>query len=98
MIPTVFTSADPLSPTLVIFAIIGSFLLSLIIAFVYIRTHRGLSYSQAFVIALVLLGTMGAVVMMIATGSLLRAIGIFGAFSIIRFRTPIKDPKDMAFL
>ena len=76
----------------------GSFLLCLIIAFVYKSTHRGLSYSQSFQFALVLLGMLGSVVMMIASGSLLRAIGILGAFSLIRFRTAIKDPKDMAYI
>lgn len=98
MTPTIFSNVDPLAPAVVVAALLGSFLLSLFIAFVYIRTHRGLSYSQSFVLSLVLLGTMGSVVMMIASGSLLRAIGILGAFSIIRFRTAVKDPKDMAFL
>jgi len=98
MIPAVFTVADPIAPVVVLVGLFGSFFLSIWVAHVYIRTHRGLSYSQAFVHALVLLGTLGSVIMMIASGSLLRAIGILGAFSIIRFRTPIKDPKDMAFI
>jgi len=41
---------------------------------------------------------LGAAIMIVASGSLLRAIGILGAFSIIRFRTAIKDPKDMAYI
>lgn len=76
----------------------GSFVLSLFTALVYKWTHRGLSYSQSFQFSLVLLGMLGSVIMIIASGSLLRAIGILGAFSLIRFRTAIKDPKDMAFI
>lgn len=79
-------------------ALIGSLILSLIIAWVYKVTHKGLSYSQSFQFALVLLGMLGSVVMLVASGSLLRAIGILGAFSLIRFRTAIKDPKDMAYI
>ena len=81
-----------------VIALAGSLVFSLISAFVYKATHRGLSYSQSFQFSLVLLGMLGAVVMMIASGSLLRAIGIMGAFSLIRFRTAITDPKDMAYI
>lgn len=81
-----------------IIALIGSLILTLFIAWVYKGTHRGLSYSQSFQFSLVLLGMLGAVVMLVASGSLLRAIGILGAFSLIRFRTAIKDPKDMAYI
>ena len=76
----------------------GSLVLSLVVAFVYKWTHRGLSYSQSFQFSLVLLGMLGSVIMIIASGSLLRAIGILGAFSLIRFRTAVKDPKDMAYI
>ncbi|PIQ76863.1 hypothetical protein COU78_01020 [Candidatus Peregrinibacteria bacterium CG10_big_fil_rev_8_21_14_0_10_49_24] len=86
---------DPISAAI---ALVGSFLFGLITAWVYKATHRGLSYSQSFQFSLVLLSMLGAVVMMIASESLTRAIGILGAFSLIRFRTAIKDPKDMAYI
>jgi len=97
VIPDVGTIVG-LDPFLSLGALVGSLVLSLCIAWVYKATHRGLSYSQSFQFSLVLLGMLGAVVMMIASGSLLRAIGILGAFSLIRFRTAIKDPKDMAYI
>ncbi len=92
------TSALGMNPVQIAIALGGSLILSLIIAWVYKATHRGLSYSQSFQFSLVLLGILGAVVMMIASGSLLRAVGILGAFSLIRFRTAVKDPKDMAYI
>lgn len=87
-----------IDPVTVGIALFGSFLLGLIIAFVYRATHRGLSYSQSFQFSLVLLGMLGSAVMMIASGSIIRAVGLLGAFSLIRFRTAVKDPKDMAYI
>lgn len=91
-------TAAPLTPASLLIGLVGSLLLSVFIALVYFKTHRGLSYSQAFLFSLVLLGPLGSAVMLIAMGNLLRAIAILGAFSIIRFRTAIKDPKDMAYI
>ena len=88
-------SIDPISALI---ALLGTLVLCVIIAFVYKGTHRGLSYSQSFQFSLVLLGMLGSVVMMIASGSLITAVGLLGAFSLIRFRTAVKDPKDMAYI
>lgn len=64
--------------------------------------HRGgrrekplpVSLQQAFV----LLCVAGAVVMMLVGDSLARAFGVAGAASIVRFRTPVDDPKDTILL
>jgi len=82
----------------VIFNIVLAIVLTLAVAIVYKKSHRGLSYSQTFVFTLVLLGTIASVVMMIIGNSVARAFGLLGAFTIIRFRTAIKDPKDIAFV
>lgn len=86
------------NPLVVVTGIVVAFLLSLFVAFVYKKTHKGLSYSQSFVFTLVLLGTLVAVVMMIIGTSVARAFTLFGAFTLIRFRTAIKDTKDIAFV
>ena len=98
VIPDIGTFTTMLNPIVVAISLFGSFFLGLLTAWVYKATHRGLSYSQSFQFALVLLCILGSVVMMVAAGSLTRAIGILGAFSLVRFRTAIKDPKDMAFI
>jgi uncharacterized membrane protein YhiD involved in acid resistance len=46
----------------------------------------------------ILLCVSGAMVMIIIGDSVARAFGIAGAASIIRFRTPIEDPKDITIL
>jgi len=87
-----------LNPVIVIFNLLLAFVLTLIIALVYKSTHRGLSYSQTFVTTLIMSGIIIAAVMMVIGNDIARAFGAFGAFSLIRFRTPIKDAKDMGYI
>ena len=83
---------------MIIFNIAMSFILALIISLIYRKTHKGLSYSQTFVISLVILCTLSSVIMMVIGNVLIIAIALLGAFTIIRFRTAIKDPKDVSFI
>jgi uncharacterized membrane protein YhiD involved in acid resistance len=83
---------------MVVTNLVLAFILSLTIALVYRNTHRGLSYSQSFTFTLVLIGLLISVIMMVIGNSLAIAFGAFGAFSLIRFRTAIKDTKDIAFI
>ncbi|MFH1890146.1 MAG: DUF4956 domain-containing protein [Candidatus Kuenenbacteria bacterium] len=97
-----FLNASSLPTTLtfgqIIVSLILSFVLSLIVAYVYKETHKGLSYSQSFTFTLVLIGMLISVVIMVIGNSLATAFGAFGAFSLIRFRTAIKDTRDIAFI
>ncbi len=75
-----------------------SFLLSSMIAMVYERTFQGLSYSRGLVQSMIL-GSMVACLLMIAIGdNIARGIGIVGSLAIIRFRTNLRDPRDLVFL
>lgn len=87
-----------ISPLTAIVNIVVAFALCLLIAWIYKITHKGLSYSQSFVFTLVLMGTLISVVMMVIGNSVAVAFTLLGAFTIIRFRTAIKDTKDMAFI
>lgn len=75
-------------------ALVAGFLLSL----VYSSTHKGLSYSQSFSQTIVFVTLIVAIVMMVIGGSLARAFALVGALSIIRFRTVLKDTKDMSYV
>ena len=90
-------SLDYPLPTIII-NIVLAFLIGLVIAVVYKNTHKGLSYSSSFTFTLVLLAVAGSILMMIVGNSLARAFSLFGAFSIIRFRTAVKESKDIAFV
>ena len=75
-----------------------AFLLSTLIAVVYERTFQGLSYSRGLVQSMIL-GSLVSCLLMIAIGdNIARGIGIVGSLAIIRFRTNLRDPRDLVFL
>ena len=81
-----------------IIALVLSFLLASILAYVYEKTFRGLSWSSGLVQSMIL-GPMVACLLMIAIGdNVARGIGIVGSLAIIRFRTNLRDPRDLIFL
>lgn len=95
---TAFGSARVLGAEQILLALILSFVLSFIIANVYRWTFQGLSYSRSFVHTQVL-GAMIVSMLILAIGNnLARGLGILGTLAIIRFRTPIRDSRDMMFL
>ena len=75
-----------------------SFLLGVIVSLVYKKTHKGLSYSQSFMITNIFVAVIVCMVIMIIGNSLARAFALVGALSIIRFRTVVKDTKDTAYI
>ena len=82
----------------VIINVLMAFALGLVISWVYRRTHRGFSFSVSFVHTIMILGMVTTLVMMIIGNSVARAFSLVGALSIIRFRTPVKDTRDTAFV
>jgi len=72
--------------------------LGLGVALVYRYTHRGLNYESSFVSTLALLAPIVCLVMFFIQGDLVLSLGLVGSLSIIRFRTPIKDTRDMVYL
>ena len=81
-----------------LFSMISALLIGVIISQIYKRTQRGLSHEQTFVISLVLLAPVVTLVMLFIRGNLILSLGLIGSLSIIRFRSPIKDTRDMVFL
>ncbi|OQA29243.1 MAG: hypothetical protein BWY59_00454 [Verrucomicrobia bacterium ADurb.Bin345] len=79
-------------------AVLVSFVLSMVIAAVYRWTYQGLSYSRSFVHTQVLASIVTCTLIMAIGNNLARGLGILGTLAIIRFRTPIRDPRDIIFL
>ncbi len=94
----VFGPARVLSVEAMLMALLMSYVLSMCIAFVYRRTYQTLAYSRAFVHTLVLAAIVAAIMIMAIGNNLARGLGILGTLAIIRFRTPIRDPRDIIFL
>ena len=82
----------------IIFNLIISFFYGLLISFVYKKTHKGMSYSQSFMITNIFLSVIVCMVIMTIGNSISRAFALVGALSIIRFRTVIKDTKDIVYI
>lgn len=75
-----------------------AFAVGQLVAFVYARTHHGLSYSRGFTQSLVLLVLISALVMFVIGNDVVAAFGLIGALAIIRFRNVLKDTRDTAFV
>ena len=82
----------------VLLSLVFAFCLSSIIAMVYEWTFQGLSWSRGLMQTMVL-GSIITCLLMIAIGdNVARGIGIVGSLAIIRFRTNLRDPRDLVFL
>lgn len=86
------------SPASIILALLLSFALGQALAWLYLWTHGGLSYSRAFTQSLILLTVVVAVVMFVIGNSIVTAFGLLGALAIIRFRNVLKDTRDTVFV
>lgn len=78
--------------------ILLSFLCGQAIAWTYMLTHRGLSYSRSFVVSLVTLPVIVSLVMALLTNNLITAFGMMAVFAIVRFRNVLRDTLDSAYL
>ncbi len=75
-----------------------SFFLGLFIFFVYKKTYAGVMFSQAFGGSLIAMTMITTMVILAVTSNVVLSLGMVGALSIVRFRTAIKEPMDIAFL
>lgn len=79
-------------------ALVLAFGLGLFIFFVYKKTYQGVMYSSSFGTTLIALTMITTVVILAVTSNVVLSLGMVGALSIVRFRTAIKEPLDIAFL
>lgn len=75
-----------------------SFLIGLFIYTLYKRVFSGVLYSKGFNVSLIGMTMVTAMVIIAINSNLVLSLGMVGALSIVRFRTPIKDPTDLIFL
>ncbi|TKC16776.1 DUF4956 domain-containing protein [Robertmurraya kyonggiensis] len=82
-------------------AIIGllvAFALGLFIYLIYKKTFTGVIYSHTFNISLIIMTMATALIIIGISSNVLLSLGMVGALSIVRFRTPIKDPMDIVYI
>ena len=78
--------------------IVLSFGIGMFIFLIYKKTYRGVMYSASFGTTLIALTMITSTVILAVTSNVVLSLGMVGALSIVRFRTAIKDPLDIAFL
>ena len=81
-----------------VLALALAFGLGLFIFLVYKKTYTGVMYSSSFGVTLVALTMITTLVILAVTANVVLSLGMVGALSIVRFRTAIKEPLDIAFL
>lgn len=75
-----------------------AFGIGLFIFLIYKRTYQGVMYSSSFGVTLIALTMITTIVILAVTSNVVLSLGMVGALSIVRFRTAIKEPLDIAFL
>ena len=75
-----------------------AFGIGMFIFLVYKKTYQGVMYSSSFGTTLVALTMITTIVILAVTSNVVLSLGMVGALSIVRFRTAIKEPLDIAFL
>ena len=91
-------SAQPLNVPALLLGLCLAFLSGNVIAWTYMATHRGLSYSRSFVNSLVVIPMIVTVVMMVLNNNLVTAFGLMAVFAVVRFRNILRDTLDTSYV
>ena len=84
--------------TEIFYSLCIAFVLALVLANIYRWTHQGFSYQRTFIQTIVLACITVCIMIMAIGNNMARGLGILGAMAFVRFRTPIRDPRDVIFL
>ena len=85
-------------PETVLLAMLLSFCLGHIVAWIYMWTHTGLSYSRVFTSSLVGIPVIVSLLMLLMAGNIYIAFGLLAVFAVVRFRNVLKDTRDTTFI
>jgi uncharacterized membrane protein YhiD involved in acid resistance len=91
-------NVSAVQPLDMLIALALAFCLGLFIFYVYQKTYQGVMFSSSFGVTLVALTMITTLVILAVTSNVVLSLGMVGALSIVRFRTAIKEPLDIAFL
>ena len=87
-----------ISLSTIIFTLLYSFLISLFVYFIYKLTTKSVIYSKKFNISMCLMSIITSAIVLSMQSNITVSLGMVGALSIVRFRTAIKEPRDLLFL
>lgn len=79
-------------------AMILSFIIGLFIYYVYKKTFSGVMYSSGFGVSLIAMAVVTTMIIIAISSNIILSLGMVGALSIVRFRSAVKEPMDIAYL
>ncbi|MCC5849506.1 MAG: DUF4956 domain-containing protein [Verrucomicrobia bacterium] len=88
----------PVDWTRVLLSVLLAFVSGQTLAWTYMFTHTGLSYSRSYVTSLVMIPMLVSLVMMVLANNLTTAFGLMSLFAIVRFRNVLRDTMDTCFI
>lgn len=91
-------NVNAIQPLDMILSLALAFVVGLFIFYIYQKTYQGVMYSSSFGVTLIALTMITTLVILAVTSNVVLSLGMVGALSIVRFRTAIKEPLDIAFL
>ena len=92
------TYSETVTTKVALLSLVLAFVLSQAVGAAYVWTFRGMSYSRSFVQTVALGSIIAAMLMLAINNSIAAGLGIAGSLAIIRFRTAMRDPRDMVFV
>jgi uncharacterized membrane protein YhiD involved in acid resistance len=92
------TNVTEFSLTDMMIAMVLALVLGLFILFVYKKSFSGVMYSSGFGISLVAMSLVTTMIILAIGSNVILSLGMVGALSIVRFRSAVKDPMDIAYL
>ena len=100
MLDTILTSTtgESLTLTNILIILVVSIILGLIISISYMKTSKEETVTSGFAITLIMLPAIISIIILLVGNNVARAFSLAGAFSIIRFRSEPKDPKDISYI
>ncbi len=91
-------ASAPMNVPVMLMGLLLAFLSGHALAWVYMLTHGGLSYSRSFVSSLIMIPVLVAAVMQVLSNNLVTAFGMMAVFAIVRFRNVLRDTLDTSYI
>lgn len=79
-------------------AMVLAFIIGLYIYYVYKKTFSGVMYSSGFGVSLIAMAVVTTMIILAISSNIILSLGMVGALSIVRFRSAVKEPMDIAYL
>lgn len=101
MIDWLFRGDFGIAPTnyaALLLSLLLAFLCGHAVAWAYLWTHTGLSYSRSYVSTLILIPVIVALVMLVLANNIVIAFGLMAIFAMVRFRSVLRDTLDTTYV